>query len=184
MHLCSVNRAPRYGWAAAVVVAPVGSMLVSASQADSLFDNLREGRYARGASTITQQVVRNRLLGLEKTLRRKVRELILARRLERVMTKDQILTVYLDVAEWGDGIAGTEAASRRYVGKSAARLDWPEAALLAGILPSPRTRNPCVNATGAREARHSVLAKLLEYGHLTQDEFRRADDALVAARTL
>jgi membrane peptidoglycan carboxypeptidase len=142
--------------------------------------NLRAGRYERGASTITQQVVKNLLLSPEKTLRRKVREAILARRLERALTKDEILTVYLNVAEWGDGIVGVEAASRRYFGKSAARLDWSEAALLAGILPNPRKWNPCVNPARARRARQAVLTELLATRQLQPEEFRTADTAPIA----
>jgi len=145
---------------------------------DALSD-LRAGRYARGGSTITQQVAKNLFVGPEKTLRRKLREAILARRLERTLSKDEILAVYLNVAEWGDGIVGAEAASLRYFGKPAARLDWAEAALLAGILPSPRRWNPCRDPEQAGEARHAVLAKLLEYGELRPDEYAAADAAAV-----
>jgi membrane peptidoglycan carboxypeptidase len=139
--------------------------------------NLRAGRYARGASTITQQVAKNLFVGPEKTLRRKVREAILARRLEQALTKDEILTVYLNVAEWGDGIVGAEAASRRYFGKSATALDWHEAALLAGILPNPRAWNPCSNPARARLERHAVLVELLATRLLQPAEFAAADAA-------
>jgi membrane peptidoglycan carboxypeptidase len=139
--------------------------------------NLRAGSYRRGASTITQQVAKNLFLGPEKTLHRKVREAILARRLERALTKDDILTLYLNVAEWGDGIVGAEVASRRYFGKSAADLDWAEAALLAGILPNPREWNPCKDPARAVQARHAVLTKLLSTQSIRQQEFRIADAA-------
>jgi len=140
-------------------------------------ENLRAGRYRRGASTITQQVARNLFLGPEKTLRRKVREAILARRLERALSKEEILVVYLNVAEWGDGIAGAEAASRRYFSKPAADLNWAEAALLAGILPIPRQRNPCKSVGQAVRARHAVLTKLLGSQSITPEEFQEADAA-------
>lgn len=146
--------------------------------------NLRAGRYARGGSTITQQVVKNLFVGPERTLRRKLREAILARRLERALSKDEILTVYLNVAEWGDGIVGAEAASLRYFGKPAARLDWAEAALLAGILPSPRSWNPCRDPERARTARQAVLAKLLEYGELRPAEYAAAAATAVPPCTM
>lgn len=137
--------------------------------------NLRAGRYERGASTITQQVAKNLFLSPEKTLRRKLREAVLARRLEHALSKDEILTIYLNVAEWGDGIVGAEAASRRYFGKSAADLDWSQAALLAGILPNPREWNPCRNPARARRERHAVLTELLATRQLQPGEFRAAD---------
>ena len=146
----------------------------------ALVINLRAGRYERGASTITQQVVKNLFLSPDKRLRRKIREAILARRLERALTKDEILTVYLNVAEWGDGIVGVEAASRRYFGKAADDLDWAEAALLAGILPNPRRWNPCRDAARARLERHAVLVELRATRQLPPAEFRLADTAPIA----
>lgn len=139
--------------------------------------NLRAGSYQRGASTITQQVAKNLFLGPEKTLHRKVREAVLARRLERALSKDEILTLYLNIAEWGDGIVGAEEASRRYFDKSAADLDWAEAALLAGILPNPRQLNTCKDPARANQARHAVLTKLLSSQSLSQQEFEDADAA-------
>lgn len=143
--------------------------------------NLRAGRYVRGASTITQQVVKNHFLSPEKTLRRKLREAILAHRLEQVLTKDEILAVYLNRADWGDGTRGAESASRRYFGKSAAQLEWQEAALLAGMLPNPRQTNPCAAPQRALQTRRAVLAKLLAYGELSGDDYARADAAPLAA---
>ena len=139
--------------------------------------DLRTRSYLRGASTITQQVARNIFLGPEKTLRRKVREAILAGRLERALSKEEILAVYLNIAEWGDGIVGAEAASRRYFAKSASDLNWAEAALLAGILPNPRDWNPCKDPARAVQARHAVLTKLLSTQSLSQQEFDEADAA-------
>ncbi len=139
--------------------------------------DLRAGSYKRGASTNTQQVAKNIFLGPEKSLRRKVREAILAGRLERALSKEDILTVYLNIAEWGDGIVGAEAASARYFGKSASDLNWAEAAMLAGILPNPREWNPCKNPDRARQARHAVLIKLLSIESLSQEEFAVADAA-------
>jgi membrane peptidoglycan carboxypeptidase len=142
--------------------------------------NLRAGRYERGASTITQQVAKNLFVGPEKALRRKLREAILARRIERALSKDEILMVYLNIAEWGDGIVGAEAASWRYFGKPAADLDWAEAALLAGILPNPRQWNPCDDPGRARQERHAVLTELRAAGLIGADDFRVADATPVA----
>lgn len=139
--------------------------------------DLRAGSYRRGASTITQQVAKNIFIGPEKTLRRKVREAILAGRLERALSKEEILTVYLNIAEWGEGIVGAEAASRRYFAKAASDLNWAEAALLAGMLPNPREWNPCRDPARAVQARHAVLTKLLRTQSLTQQEFEAADSA-------
>jgi len=139
--------------------------------------DLRTGSYRRGASTITQQVAKNIFLGPEKTLRRKVREAILAGRIERALSKEEILTVYLNIAEWGDGIVGAEAASRRYFGKPASDLNWAESALLAGILPNPREWNPCKDPAHAIQMRHAVLTKLLSIESISKQEFDEADTA-------
>lgn len=143
--------------------------------------NLRAGRFERGASTITQQVAKNQFVGPEKTLRRKLREAIIARRIEQALTKDEILTVYLNIAEWGDGIVGAEAAAWRYFDKPASALDWSEAALLAGILPNPRGWNPCADPWRALRQRHAVLVELHAAGLITADELRSADAAPAAA---
>jgi membrane peptidoglycan carboxypeptidase len=139
--------------------------------------DLRSASYRRGASTITQQVAKNIFLGPEKTLRRKVREAILAGRIERALSKEEILTVYLNIAEWGDGIVGAEAASQRYFGKPASDLNWAEAAMLAGILPSPRDWNPCRDPERAVQARHAVLTKLVSIDALSLQEFEVANAA-------
>ncbi|MDZ7292081.1 MAG: monofunctional biosynthetic peptidoglycan transglycosylase [candidate division KSB1 bacterium] len=104
--------------------------------------NLEKGRYVRGASTITMQLARNAFLHKRKTLLRKIRELILARRLEKNLSKRRILELYLNVVEWGEGIYGAEAASRYYFGKSAAHLNLAEATLLASMLPNPKYFDP------------------------------------------
>jgi monofunctional biosynthetic peptidoglycan transglycosylase len=104
--------------------------------------NLERGRYVRGASTLTMQLARNAFLHKRKTLLRKIRELILARRLEKNLSKTRILELYLNIVEWGDGIYGAEAASRYYFGKSAANLNLAEATMLASMLPNPKYFNP------------------------------------------
>lgn len=109
---------------------------------DSIELDWRRGRFARGASTITQQLAKNLYLSPSRNPLRKFRELILARRLEAELTKARILELYLNVIEWGDGIYGVEAAARTYFHESAAELDPQEAALLAGAIINPRIYSP------------------------------------------
>ena len=100
--------------------------------------NMKRGKFSRGGSTITQQLARNLYLSPRKTLWRKFREFLVALKLERELSKDRILELYLNVVEFGDGIYGAEAASRHYFNKNAANLTKYEAAFLAAILPRPK----------------------------------------------
>jgi len=109
---------------------------------EALEENWEKGKYARGGSTITQQLAKNLYLKPQKSIIRKIKEYLISRRLEEALVKDRILELYLNVAEWGKGIYGCEAASRRWFGKSCDDLTVPEAALLAGALPAPLKFNP------------------------------------------
>jgi monofunctional glycosyltransferase len=100
------------------------------------------GRLVRGASTITQQLAKNLYLSPAKNPLRKLRELIIARRLEATLSKARILELYLNVIEWGDGIYGAEAAARTYFHVSASALAPSDAALLAGAIVNPRVLTP------------------------------------------
>lgn len=100
--------------------------------------NISEGRISRGASTITQQLVKNLFLSPSKNPLRKMKEWILTWRMEQVLGKSRIMELYLNVIEWGGGVYGAEAASRQYFGKSASLLSREEAARLAAIIPNPR----------------------------------------------
>ena len=104
--------------------------------------NLRKGQMARGASTITQQVARNLFLSPRRSAWRKLKEILIARHLERSLEKDRIFEIYLNIVEWGEGIFGAEAASRKYFGKPASQLSPKEAVDLAASLPSPYRMNP------------------------------------------
>ncbi len=108
----------------------------------ALEKDLKAGNYKYGGSTITQQLARNLYLSPEKSIIRKIFEAILTWRIEKTLPKKRILELYLNVAEWGEGIFGAEAASRRYFGKPAAALTPLEAARLASVLPNPRKYNP------------------------------------------
>ena len=108
----------------------------------SMERNWEEGRFSRGASTITQQLAKNLYLSPSRNPLRKLREVFITRRLEAGLTKRRILEIYLNVIEWGDGIFGVDAAARIYFGKTAATLSREEAALLAGAIINPRVHNP------------------------------------------
>ena len=109
---------------------------------ESLQKDLERGRFVRGASTITQQLAKNLYLSPSRNPIRKLRELIIARRLEAELKKSRILEIYLNVIEWGDGIYGAEAAARTYFHKRAAELTPSESALLAAVIINPRLLNP------------------------------------------
>jgi monofunctional biosynthetic peptidoglycan transglycosylase len=109
---------------------------------DAATRNWDKGELRRGGSTITQQLAKNLYLSSDKSLFRKAREAMLTWQLEGALTKKRILELYLNVAEWGRGIYGAEAAARHHFGKSAADLTAEEAALLAAMLPSPRRYDP------------------------------------------
>ncbi len=145
--------------------------------AKAFVEDVRAGSYVRGGSTIPQQVAKNLFVGSEKTLLRKFREAVVTRRLENALSKEEILETYLNIAEWGEGVAGAEAASRFYFGKAAENLTWPEAALLAGILPNPRRFNPLTAPEEAFRLRQAVLTKLVENGDMTLEEYRAAASA-------
>lgn len=128
--------------------------------------NQKAGRFARGGSTITQQLAKNLFFSTRKSLVRKARELLVARWLEQDLTKARILELYLNVIEWGDGVYGCEAAARRYYGKSCAVLDENEAAGLVAMIPNPRRINPRVNAARHARAQRRVLWLMAHAGYL------------------
>ncbi|MEK6706868.1 MAG: biosynthetic peptidoglycan transglycosylase [Bdellovibrionota bacterium] len=137
-------------------------------------EDLAKGRFVRGASTITQQVVRNIFLDKDKNIWRKLREIWLAMQLEKKLSKSRILEIYFNIAEWGDGLFGIGDASRRYFNKEPRDLTAKEGAFLAMLLPSPRRysqsfRNGQLTAY-ARETTESVLKKMVQAHYLTEDE--------------
>ena len=139
--------------------------------------NLIKRRKAQGASTLTQQVAKNLFLSSEKTLRRKVQELMLAFWLEHKLTKDQILTVYLNRVYFGAGTYGIEAAAQKYYGVKAKRLTLYQAAVLAGVLKAPTRYNPLTHPDRANLRGQQVLVNMVKAG------FVSAKEALNAAET-
>lgn len=134
----------------------------------SFEEDRKKWRFARGGSTITQQLAKNLFFTTQKSLIRKGRELVTARWLEADLSKARILELYLNVIEWGDGVYGAEAAARRYFGKSAADLSADEAAGLAGMIPNPRRINPRVNPASYARAQRRVLWLMASAGYLNR----------------
>jgi monofunctional biosynthetic peptidoglycan transglycosylase len=136
--------------------------------------NWEEGRTVRGASTITQQLAKNLFLSTERSYGRKIEEALLARRLEKALSKKRILEIYLNVIEWGDGIYGVEAASRDVLGKSAALLDPAEGALLAAMIPSPLRLQPCERPKSVRTRQERILRWMNRAGRISDEEYEAA----------
>jgi monofunctional biosynthetic peptidoglycan transglycosylase len=122
--------------------------------------DLARGRAVRGASTITQQLAKNLYLSPARDPLRKLREWILARRLEAALSKARIFEIYLNVIEWGDGIWGAEAAARTYFGVSAASLSPSQAALLAGAIVNPRLLSPARPTRRLLNRQRIILARM------------------------
>ncbi len=131
---------------------------------DAMDYNVAQGRFALGASTISQQTVKNLYLSSSRNPLRKWHELILTWGMERNLSKDRILEIYLNVAEFGPGIYGVEAASQVYWGKSVLRLTLSEAAELAASLPSPKTNNPATRTQRFRKRVHKIIGFLARFG--------------------
>jgi penicillin-binding protein 1A len=143
-----------------------------------LYKAVVHGRATQGGSTITQQVVKNLLLTPERTLERKVKELILARRIEQELTKDEILFLYLSHINFGHGRYGVEEASRFYFGKSVEKLDLGEASMLAGIPQSPARLSPRTHPEAARRRQLFVLDQLEKKRELYWSDLPAAELAL------
>src|SRR4029453_993156 len=133
----------------------------------SAIANLRQGRRAQGASTLTQQLARQSFLTRDKTYRRKFQEIIVAAQLESEYSKDEILELYLNKVYFGDALHGIEAASLGYFGTHASDLSLSQAALLAGLVKSPSSYAPTVNLDRAIARRAVVLQAMVESGVVT-----------------
>lgn len=143
---------------------------------------LTTGEKRQGASTITQQVARNFFLSREKTIVRKVKEIVLALHIESQLTKDEILELYLNKIPLGHRSHGVGAAAQVYYGKELSDLSLPEMAMIAGLPKAPSTLNPISNPRRAEERRAVVLGRMLETGKITQDQYEDAMAAPVRTR--
>ncbi len=132
--------------------------------------DLKLGRFARGASTLTQQLAKNLWLGTEKSLWRKAKEAMLAAKLERALPKKRILALYLNVVELGDGVFGFEAGARERFGTSAAALGPAQAVVLASILPAPRKVDLARPSAWLRVRSRRLLDRLRDAGRLGPEE--------------
>jgi len=151
--------------------------------ARAALENITAGGYVAGGSTITQQLAKNLYLTPERSIRRKLEELILALWLEARLTKDEILEIYLNRVYFGAGAYGVEAAARRYFGKPASRLALNESAMLAGLLWAPSRYAPTNDLDRAQARAATVLRLMAEAGYITERQAAgaQADPATLAA---
>ncbi len=140
----------------------------------AFFVNLKAGRIVEGGSTLTQQLVKVIYLTPEKKLKRKVKEAILAYKIDNFLTKDQILELYLNQVYFGRGAYGVEAAARFYFGKNADDLTLSEAAMIAGLPKAPGYYAPHINMERAEERKNHVLYRMYEEGFISERAYERA----------
>ena len=144
--------------------------------------NLKKGGRFQGASTITQQLARALFLTPERTYQRKIKELILAIKMEWVLTKDQILEMYLNQIYFGHGAYGIAAATLTYFDKSVTELSLPEAAFLAGLPKAPNTYSPYRNPDLAKSRKELVLHRMIQAGFISDEEAQTAIDTTLNYR--
>ncbi len=135
--------------------------------------NITKGRFAQGGSTLTQQLAKNLFLSRDRTIKRKIQELMLAFQLESELTKDEILSAYLNRVYLGAGAYGVDAAARVYFNKSAKELNLKESATIAGLLKAPSRYSPSANPQRAAERTATVLKAMKEAGYASSNEIDR-----------
>nr|WP_283165120.1 PBP1A family penicillin-binding protein [Shewanella aquimarina] len=140
------------------------------------------GKKSQGASTITQQVARGFFLSREKTYIRKIKEIFLALKIEKALSKKEILTLYLNRSFLGNRAYGVGAAAQVYYGKELHELTLPEMAMIAGLPQAPSAANPIRNPSRAMNRRNWVLNRMLEKENITQDEYQEAIRAPITAK--
>src|SRR5690606_16983257 len=140
------------------------------------------GDFSQGASTITQQLARNFFLSREKKIVRKIKEIFLAIHIEQLLTKDQILELYLNKIELGQRSFGVGAAAQVYFGKTVHDLTVDEIAIIAGLPKAPSTLNPVRSASNARARRNIVLGRMLDIGVIDKAAYQQAVNAPVTSR--
>ena len=175
----------RFRWIASSRIPPLLKRCVLVSEDASFYDHkgvdfvelrksiqqdLKEKRLARGGSTITQQLAKNLFLSTSKSFVRKFRELLIARRLEKNLSKDRILNLYLNVIEWGPGVYGLPAAARHWFGKDPADLTLEEMIRLAAVIPRPLRSDPRKNDRWMRFKGKWIADTLRTVGAIGDDE--------------
>jgi len=140
----------------------------------ALLEAWEKKQLGRGASTLTQQLAKNLWLSTDRSLVRKLKEVWLARRLEAAMSKGRILTLYLNVVEWGEGVYGIEAAAQEHFGLGAAQLSPAQSAILAAMLPAPRKRTPHSHSKALRRRAHWIIDQLQYIRRLAPEQAAQA----------
>lgn len=140
----------------------------------SVFTNIQSNRYAQGASTITQQLARILFLSNEKTMDRKVKELVISHRIEKSLSKDEILAFYLSTVYLGEGAYGAAAAADVYFGKTLDQLTLAESALIAGLPQAPSVYSPYKRPDLALKRRAVVLKRMRKMGFITKEQYKQA----------
>ncbi|PZF77494.1 penicillin-binding protein [Aestuariivirga litoralis] len=151
--------------------------------ARAIYTNYRSGRVVQGGSTLSQQLAKNLFLSPDRTLQRKLQELVLALWLEKHYSKDDILQLYLNRVYFGSGATGIEKAAQVYYRKSAAELSLAEAATLAGVVKAPSAANPISNPRAASDRAGLVLESMADAGFITPEEAAAAISNPAAAKT-
>ncbi len=139
---------------------------------ESIKKNLQEKKLARGGSTITQQLAKNLYLSPKKSIVRKIKEYLIAKKLEKALSKDRIFELYLNVIELGPGIFGVQEASRYYFGFSVDELILEEIVRLVAVLPRPLTMDPRGDSPWLKWRCRWLLHKLLLYEYITEKTYR------------
>jgi monofunctional biosynthetic peptidoglycan transglycosylase len=151
---------------------------------ESVEKNIKKRSAVRGASTITQQLAKNLYLSTSKDPIRKAKEAIITVLLEWSLTKNRILEIYLNVIEWGNGVFGIEAASRKFFGKSASELTLEEATRLAAVIPSPLKHKPSDNSRYVLRRKAIVLARMKGRGRVETHAEPEATNELELEETM
>ncbi|MBQ7352111.1 MAG: transglycosylase domain-containing protein [Clostridia bacterium] len=137
-------------------------------------NNIKEGSVVEGASTITQQLIKNKYLNKSKSIERKVKEAYLATKIERIEPKQDIFENYLNIIYFGHGAYGINEASSLYFNKQVKNLTLAECSTLAGIIKSPNTYSPVNNIENCKKRRNLVLKEMLKDNHITKEEYTNA----------
>lgn len=144
----------------------------------SIKKDWEEGEFARGGSTITQQLAKNLYLSPKKTIYRKIREWFIAKELENKLKKSRILELYLNVIELGRGVFGIAAASQKYFGKEPNELELSEMVRLAAIIPDPLSLSPNYPSSGLKWRSRIILKRLYKYNFISEEEYLRTTEIL------
>jgi penicillin-binding protein 1A len=150
----------------------------------AFYKNLEAGKIVQGGSTITQQVAKSLYLSPERSYARKIKEAILAYKIDRYLTKEEILNLYLNYIYLGHGTYGIEAASEGYFGKSARFLTLAEASMLAALPKAPNTYSPFLHLAKTRERQSYVLSRMVEDGYITAQQQEEALRAPIQLRSV